>query len=64
MVRRARSRIRTVTLALPAKFAQRSKLIAPNRMGARLAILHSADMQRGGVEIDLLPSHVADLRGP
>jgi len=29
------------------KLAERSQLIAANWMGARLAILHSADMQRG-----------------
>jgi hypothetical protein len=47
---------------LPAQLAQRSHLVAAQRMRRRLAVLRSADVQRGGAaEFDLRPFQVRDL---
>src|ERR1019366_6371265 len=48
--------------SFPLKLAQRSQLIATNRMRARLPALHSADMKRCRVPVELLPTQVANFR--
>src|SRR5262249_25737407 len=44
--------------------AQRPQLVALDRMDTRCPSLRSADMQAPGIELDLVPLQVADLRSP
>jgi hypothetical protein len=50
---------------LALEFAKRAQLVAADRVRGWLAILGTADVQRGGAsEFDLRPLQVADLDGP
>jgi hypothetical protein len=46
------------------KPAQRPELVALDRMRARGAVLDPADVEHGAVEVDLVPTEVADLGRP
>jgi hypothetical protein len=43
--------------------AQGPELVALDRMRAGCAVLDPADMEHGAIEVDLVPTQVADLGG-